>query len=84
MLFAGFGFQEVFDIFRGCLREKRSDVLAGLAYKKCKRGAFLTEKFEFDTRERSGALAKPRDPGEAGGTGLVAPEAPPVALLGLF
>lgn len=38
--------------------------------------AFLTEKLEFDTRERSGTLAKPRDPGEAGGTGLLAPVAP--------
>lgn len=44
----------------------------------------MTEKLEFDTRERSGALAKPRDPGEAGGAGLVAPLGPPVALLGLF
>lgn len=76
MLFAVFEFQEVFDRFREHLTEKGSDVLASLAYEKHKSGSFLTEKLEFDTRERSCALAKPRDPGEAGGTGLVAPVAP--------
>lgn len=51
-------------------------MLASPANEKRKSAAFLTEKLEFDTRERSGALAKPRDPGEAGGTGLLAPAAP--------
>lgn len=76
MLFAVFEFQEVFDRFRERLPEKRSDVLARLAHEKCKSGAFLREKLEIDTRERSSALAKPRDPGEAGETSLVAPVAP--------
>lgn len=51
-------------------------MLASLAYEKRKSGAFLTEKLEFDTRERSGTLARPRDPGEAGGTSLMAPVVP--------
>lgn len=76
MLFAVFEFQEVFDRFRERLPEKRSDVLARLAHEKCKSGAFLREKLEIDTRERSSALAKPRDPGEAGETSVVAPVAP--------
>ncbi len=39
------------------------------------------QKIEFDIRERSSGLAEPWDPGEAGGTGLVAPW-PPVAPCG--
>lgn len=41
------------------------------------------QRLEFDIRERSSGPAELWDPGEAGGTGLVALW-PPVALLGLF
>lgn len=84
MLFAVIEFQEVFDRFRERLPEKRSDVLARLARENSRVEPFWEKKLEIDTRERSSALAKPRDPGEAGETSLVAPVSPPVALLGLF
>lgn len=45
------------------------------------------QRLEFDIRERSSGVVELRDPGEAGGTGLVAlcpSPHPPVALLGLF
>lgn len=44
---------------------------------------YTPQMLEFDTREISGGLAEPWDPGEAGEMGFVALQ-PPVALLGLF